>query len=173
MLQHHIIYKFYFKVLIERLNSVLPDLINNKQNDFFQGRNISKNILFIYDAVKGYHKSGGNKPGCAIKVDLMKAYDTIGWDYLFEVLKPMKFPNRFITWIRNGVRTASFSLNLNGLVVGYFESERCTGQGDSISPYLFPLAMEVMSLLLENIALPLQVLCKVSILDNLIHYVCR
>jgi hypothetical protein len=29
---------------------------------------------------------------CAIKVDLMKAYDSVDWDFVFDVMHVMTFP---------------------------------------------------------------------------------
>ena len=62
--------------MAERLKAVLPNLISNRQNAFLNGRSIAENILLMHDIVRGYHINEG-KAGCAIKVDLMKAYDTV------------------------------------------------------------------------------------------------
>lgn len=35
----------------------------------------------------------------AIKVDLMKAYDSIMWEFVWDVLKLGDFPDKFIHWI--------------------------------------------------------------------------
>ncbi|XP_062173706.1 uncharacterized protein LOC133879186 [Alnus glutinosa] len=55
-------------------------------------------------------------------------------------------------WIRECITSPSFSLALNGSLVGYFQGRKGLQQGDLISPYLFVLAMEGLSLLLEEIA---------------------
>ncbi|KAL3507257.1 hypothetical protein ACH5RR_032639 [Cinchona calisaya] len=76
----NIIYKCYSKVLAQRLKRVLSGLVNNTQSPFMAGRSISDNILLMHDIVRGYHKRDG-KPRCAVKVDLMKAYDTVRWEF--------------------------------------------------------------------------------------------
>ena len=45
-------------------------------NEFLKSRAISDNILLMHDIVRGYHKNEW-KARCAIKVDLLKAYDTM------------------------------------------------------------------------------------------------
>ena len=58
----------------------------------------------------------------------------------------VSFPRQSVDWIRNGICTAKFSLNINGALFGYFSSERGLRQGDLISRYLSLLAMEVLSI---------------------------
>ncbi|XP_022014988.1 uncharacterized mitochondrial protein AtMg01250-like [Helianthus annuus] len=57
-----------------------------------------------------------------------------------------------VDWIMTCVSTVSFSLSVNGNLCGYFKGRRGLRQGDPISPYLFTLVMEVLSLLLHKAA---------------------
>ena len=41
--------------------------------------------------MRDYHKSNG-KARAAAKVDLMKAYDTVSWEFLFDLLAALHFP---------------------------------------------------------------------------------
>ena len=82
-------------------------------------------------------------------MDILKAYDTINWQFLLEILSLMGFPSMFIGWIRECVSTPRFSININGELVGFFGSSRGLRHGDSISSYLFVLVMEVLSMLIR------------------------
>ena len=37
---------------------------------------------------------------CAIHIDLMKAYDSIDWTFLFDIMKAMEFLQLYIQWIK-------------------------------------------------------------------------
>ncbi|KAL0295377.1 UNVERIFIED_CONTAM: Retrovirus-related Pol polyprotein from type-2 retrotransposable element R2DM [Sesamum radiatum] len=87
-------------------------------------------------------------PRCALKVDLRKAYDTVEWDFLTAVLILFGFPEQFIQWIVECVTTPSFSVCLNGAPHGFFKGARGLRQGDPMSPFLFVLVMEVLTLIL-------------------------
>ncbi|GJW73852.1 putative reverse transcriptase domain, reverse transcriptase zinc-binding domain protein [Tanacetum coccineum] len=55
-----------------------------------------------------------------------------------------------VKWIMSCVTSASFSLYINGDVHGFFHGKRGLQQGDPISPYLFTLVMEVLTLIIKR-----------------------
>ncbi|GJU60287.1 putative reverse transcriptase domain, reverse transcriptase zinc-binding domain protein [Tanacetum coccineum] len=48
------------------------------------------------------------------------------------------------------VTTTSFSISINGSLHGHFKGKRGLRQGDPISPYLFTIVMEVLTLMLKR-----------------------
>lgn len=64
----------------------------------------------------------------------------------------MSFPAKFIHWIRLCITTASFSVQVNSELAGFFRSQRGLRQGCSLSPYLFVICMNVLSKLLDKAA---------------------
>lgn len=86
-----------------------------------------------------------------MKLDLKKAYDTLSWDFVKSMLEGLNFPAEFINWIMVCISMAKFSLLLNGSPVGFFSSKKGVRQGDPISPYIFVLAIEYLSRLLNSL----------------------
>jgi hypothetical protein len=54
-------------------------VISCNQGAFIPSRSNSENILLSQELVSNYHKENG-KARCTLKVDLMKAYDSLNWD---------------------------------------------------------------------------------------------
>ncbi|XP_021720030.1 uncharacterized protein LOC110687717 [Chenopodium quinoa] len=65
------------------------------------------------DIVARYSRKN-SLPGCLLKVDIRKAYDSMKWELLEEMLKALKFPEKFIMLVMSCVTSASFSLVING-----------------------------------------------------------
>ncbi|KAL0742100.1 hypothetical protein Bca4012_083613 [Brassica carinata] len=85
-----------------------------------------------------------------LKVDIRKAFDTVCWDFVLKILKAQGFPPLFVSWIQECITSPRFSVALNGELAGFFEGKKGLRQGDSISPYLFIMIMEVLSRLLNK-----------------------
>ena len=111
---------------------------------FIPSRSIFENVLLVQDIVKNYHK-GTMNPRCTLKIDLMKAYDSVNWELMIHCLHCYGFPVKFLSWIRECITSPRFFVCLNGTLVGYFEGKKGIKQGDPLSPYLFVLNMEVFS----------------------------
>lgn len=64
----------------------------------------------------------------------------------------MGLPEKFIHWIILCISSASFSVQINGELAGYFQSTRGLRQGCSLSPYLFVICMNVLSKMIDEAA---------------------
>ncbi|GKA19790.1 RNA-directed DNA polymerase, eukaryota, reverse transcriptase zinc-binding domain protein [Tanacetum coccineum] len=122
--------------------------MNLNQSAFVPGRLIQDNILITQELLKGYNRKQGPQR-CALKIDIAKAYDTVNWSFLKQTLIHFGFHEKIIGWIMTCVTSAAFSICINKERYGYLKSGRGLRQGDLMSPYLFTLVMEVLSLIIQ------------------------
>ncbi|XP_059654461.1 uncharacterized protein LOC132301202 [Cornus florida] len=143
------IHKCIAKLLASKLQLTLPHIIDTTQTAFVQGRKITDSILLAHELLRGYHKDIG-PPRCAIKIELMKAFDSVNWDFISNCLTLLKFPQKFISLILSCISSPSFTIALNGEFQGFFKGKRGLRQGDPISPFLFVIVIEALSSIISN-----------------------
>ncbi|XP_019223812.1 PREDICTED: uncharacterized protein LOC109205556 [Nicotiana attenuata] len=124
-----------------RLRQVMNILVDESQAAFVPGRGLIDNVLLSHELIKSYGRRGIS-PRCMIKIDMQKAYDSIEWEFLEQVLTGLCFPEIFIGWIMECLKTISYSISINGSPTKPFDTKRGVRQGDPMSPLLFVLAME-------------------------------
>jgi hypothetical protein len=121
-------------ILVNRLFPCLDGIISPNQTAFIPNRSIVENVLLAQEVVKNYHKNEG-KLRCTIKVDLMKAYDSVDLEFVLQCLISLGAHLKFINWICECITSPRFFIALNSTLVGYFEGRRGLRQRYPISPY--------------------------------------
>lgn len=77
-------FKILPKVLVNRISGVIDPLVSSSQSAFVKGRNISEGILITNKIVKNMQI--GLCERIILKLDFAKAYDTVNWGFLLQVL---------------------------------------------------------------------------------------
>ncbi|GAU51648.1 hypothetical protein TSUD_414700 [Trifolium subterraneum] len=140
------IYKILSKVLANRLRNVIGNIISKSQSAFIKGRQILDGVLIANEIVDD--AKCNKKDLLLFKVDFEKAYDSVDWDYLSDVMTKMNFPSVWRGWIMECVTSASAPVLVNGCPTDEFHFERTAPRGSS-SPFLFLLAAEGLHVLME------------------------
>nr|GEZ07468.1 RNA-directed DNA polymerase, eukaryota [Tanacetum cinerariifolium] len=91
------LYKVVTKILATRLSSVLHNLISEVQSAFLPNKQILDGP-FILNELLSWCKLK-KKHAMIFKVDFAKAYDSIRWDFLKDVLCSFGFGSKWRSWI--------------------------------------------------------------------------
>ena len=88
----HSVAKLISKLMANRLAGCLDQLISQAQSAFIKKRSIHDNFLYTQNLIKELYRA--KYPALFLKFDIAKAFDTVRWDYLLEVLTQLGFGAR-------------------------------------------------------------------------------
>ena len=141
-------YKILTKLLANRLQNVITNIVSEDQTGYIKSRYIGENVRSIIDILE--YTAYRQNPGLMIFLDFEKAFDTISWQFLFKTLKYFNFGDEFIKWIRLLYNKPLACVTNNGYATEFFQISRGIRQGCPISALLFILVVEIMSINLKN-----------------------
>ena len=88
-------YKIISKVINNRIYGLLTKLVNNfNQRGFISGRNIGDNVRLMFNIIDYANRK--KVPGAVLSIDLCKAFDSLKWSFIFEMLKLYEFRSKII-----------------------------------------------------------------------------
>jgi len=74
-----------------------------------------------------------------------KTYDRLEWDFILKCLQEIRFHLVWNKWIMECISSVSYSIIVNGGPNGLSTLRGGIRQGDSLSPYIFILCIEVLN----------------------------
>ena len=143
-------YKIVSTAIAIRLKSIINKIISPCQTAYISGRYIGENTRLVYDTVAAANK---NKiKGVIAAADFEAAFESVSWEYLTSVLKRINFGTNFIEILKlMYLNHSNFSrIMINGHLGPQVFLHRGIRQGDPSSGYLFNIAVEVLTGLVNH-----------------------
>jgi hypothetical protein len=108
----HSFSKILTKILANRLEPELEDLISINQAAFIKKRSIHDNFMYVQEVIKDLHKK--KVSAILIKLDISKSFDSVNWPYLLQIMSHLGFGQRWTNWKSSLWCSTSSCFLLNG-----------------------------------------------------------
>ena len=89
--------KIFSKLLANRLEQVMANLVHFSQTGFMKGRYMAKNLLKITQIM--HYCQVKNIRAVLVSFDFLKAFNTVEWETLFITLQKFGFPAEYIEMV--------------------------------------------------------------------------
>lgn len=140
-------FKIITEVIANRLKGPLTLMIDESQMAFLKGRSMLQSVATAQEIISACHHRGWEG---FLELDFEKAFDSIGWRFIFDTLKARGFPAPFIRWIEIYLKNATSAVIIKGEIGPHFVCNRGLRQGDPLSPLPFILRVDVLAKILQR-----------------------
>ncbi|WVZ86057.1 hypothetical protein U9M48_032900 [Paspalum notatum var. saurae] len=142
--------KLVSKLLAARFAPHLPGLVSCNQTAFTRGRTLHDSYKFVQCLAAEFRRKKVSR--LLFKIDISKAFDTLLWAFLLEVMEKVGFSARWRGWVSILSSSVSSRVLLNGRPGADIKHLRGVRQGDSLSPMLFIMAIDALNRLFSEAA---------------------
>ena len=141
-------YKIITKTLANRIQTKISKLVNADQLGFIKQRYIGEAVRKVNDFLEHHENEGIN--GYILQLDFRKAFDSIEWNFLFEVLTKINIGTEMVEWIKLCYTQIESCVVNGGFSSKWFALEKGLRQGCPLSAYLFLLCVEILANTIRN-----------------------
>lgn len=141
-------YKIISRALALRLKPITQYLISEDQTGFIAGRNISHGLRSILDIIQVAKQD--KLEAVIVSLDWQKAFDRVSRVALDNTLEFFNFGPNFRAAIQTLFRDSQSCVANNGHFSEYFPSDMGIKQGCNISPTLWTIQSELLSLMVRE-----------------------
>jgi hypothetical protein len=144
----NVIFKIFTKVVVRRLAKVAEKIVRESQTAFMSGRNIMEGTVILHETLHELHRK--KLSGVILKLDFEKAYGKVNWGFLQQILRMKGFSEKWCQWINQFITKGSVAIKVNKDIGRYFQIKKGLRQGDPLSPLLFNLVADMLTLLISR-----------------------
>jgi len=105
--------KLITKLLANRLAPKLQQIVSPNQSAFIKGRFIHDNFMLVQQTARFLHQQ--KQPRILLKLDISKAFDSVSWPFLLEILQQLSFGQIWRDIISGLLSSSSAQILLNGV----------------------------------------------------------
>ena len=116
-------YKILAKAIAKRIQPKLPKLIYTDQTGFIKGRFIGQNVRLLIDLME--YTDVKKIPGILLFVDFEKAFETVQWSFIQNVLKRFNFGPVIRHWISTLYSDVESAVINGGYTTNFFQTTFC------------------------------------------------
>lgn len=115
-----------------------------------QGPDQTRRAIDLISLLHYRWDKGAPQDGFLLSIDLQKAFDSVSWSYLFEILERWDFGSKFLTTTHALYLKPSAQIRLMGHYSEAFNIQKGTRQGCPLSPLVFAIALETLAIAIRS-----------------------